>query len=72
MIVAYELAMNVLYEVTEDSAGDVGTLVFSVSVLNEGGFRQFKFLWLTGDYEGQVVEGGRISFNTMMPLKRVV
>lgn len=70
MIPAHELEMNVLYEVTEDS-DDVGVLLYAIGVLSEGGHRTFKFLWLEGAYEGRIVEGGRISFNTMMPLKRV-
>ena len=72
MIAAHEVELNRLYEVTnETDHHDIGSLVYAVSVLNERGFRNFKFLWLSGAYEGRLVEGGRVSFNTMMPLKMI-
>jgi hypothetical protein len=73
VIPVHEIRIGAVYEVTHDAQEneDDGTIIVAVSVVKIHAHSRFSFLWLNGEYEGQVVEGSDVTFNTMMPFKEI-
>ncbi len=70
MISTPEMRVGTLYEVTEENP-DVGTLLLAVSVVEGVTWRCFTFLWLSGYYEGSIIEGSNVALDMMLPYKEI-
>ncbi len=78
MIPAHEIRIGAVYEVahgggnpTQDVEDD-GTIIVAMSYVKSHVGKRFSFLWLSGEYEGQVVEGSDVTAFMMMPFKEIV